>query len=177
MKYPKFYLLILTFLIAYLFLKSDYLLFCQGFILKLGLFGAFLAGIFYTYGFSSAFATVILILIGKENHFVLTGLIAGLGSVCGDLFIFGVIKNSFKDEIKKIGNEKIFKKLNHKMPRRVRKILLPILGAIFISSPLPDEIGVSILAINKTNTKFFSIFSYILNTFGIFIILLIGRVV
>jgi hypothetical protein len=177
MKYPKFTLLFLTFLIAYLLLKSDYLLAWQRGFLSLGLLGAFLAGVFYAYGFSSAFATIMLILISRENSLILTGLIAGLGALCGDLFIFGLIKKTFQDEVKKIGREKFVQKINNYLPQVIKKTLLPIAGAIFISSPLPDEIGVSLMAINKTNTKSFFFLSYSLNTVGIFVILLIGRAV
>ena len=56
------------------------------------------------------------------------------------------------------------------------KILIPITACIAIASPLPDEIGVVLFASYKdVTTKTFSIFSYVLNTIGIFVILILGR--
>jgi hypothetical protein len=56
-----------------------------------------------------------------------------------------------------------------------RKYLIPIVAGFIIASPLPDEIGISMLAISKSvSTKKFAVISYLLNTGGIIAILLIG---
>jgi uncharacterized membrane protein YdjX (TVP38/TMEM64 family) len=106
----------------------------------------------------------------------MAGLIAGLGALVGDLVIFKFIKHSFADEIEKFSKEKSFKYLKKKIPGKLKKYLIVVLGGFIIASPLPDEIGVSLLAATSSiSTRTFSIISYMMNTAGILIILLIGN--
>jgi len=50
---------------------------------------------------------------------------------------------------------------------RARKIMLPALAAAVIASPLPDEIGISLLASQKMESKKFLPISFTLNFLGI----------
>lgn len=177
-KYPKFLLLILTFIAAYIiFSKRDFLLVSE--ILSVsGYFGTFLTGILFAYGFTAAPATAILLILAKEQNILLAGFIAGFGALTGDLLIFKFIRYSFADEIRKLSKEKMFKDINNKIPQTLKKYLILILAGFIISSPLPDEIGVSLLAAStKISAKIFSLISYSLNTLGIFIILIIGSLI
>ncbi|MDO8658949.1 MAG: hypothetical protein Q7K55_09495, partial [Candidatus Levybacteria bacterium] len=54
---------------------------------------------------------------------------------------------------------------------------LPVIGAIIIASPLPDEIGVSLISISKMKTYRFLLLSFILNSIGIFSIVSISSVI
>lgn len=175
-KYPKFLLLFITFLIAYLlFYERNYKSF-HDFIVSLGYFGTFLTGALFAYGFTAAPATAILLILAKEQNILLAGLIAGFGALVSDLIIFNFIRYSFADEIKRLSREKPVLYINHKTPNIFKKYLLPVVAGFIIASPLPDEIGVSLLAVSKNiSMKIFSAISYMLNTVGIFIILLIGR--
>lgn len=174
-KYPKFLLLIFTFVIAYLmFTGQDFLPFHNS-LFNLGYFGTFLAGVLFTYGFTAVPATVILLILAGEQNILFAGFIAGFGALIGDLIIFKFIRYSFADEIEKISQEKIINHINNKLPSLFKKYFVPILAGFIIAFPLPDEIGVSLLATSQSiSTKFFSILSFSLNTAGIFIILIIG---
>ena len=178
LKYPKFLLLLLTFIVAYfIFHGRNFVPFHEA-LLSLGYFGTFLAGIFFDYGFTAAPATAILLILGKEQNIFLAALIAGAGALIGDLCIFKFIRYSFDDEIKKLSKEKVFNHMSKKIPKTLKKYIILVLAGFIISSPLPDEIGVSLLAVSTTiSTKVFSIISFILNATGIFIILLIGRLI
>ena len=177
-KYPKFLLLLLTFLIAYiLFYGRTYRPF-NDFIISIGYFGTFLAGISFAYGFTAAPATAILLILAKEQNIFLAGFIGGLGALVGDLIIFNFIRHSFADEIKRLSKEKIVLYINHKTPSLFKIYLIPVLAGFIIASPLPDEIGVSLLAASRTiSIKIFSVISYMLNTAGIFVILYIGNII
>ena len=175
-KYPKFFLLFLTFILAYFIFKERNFSLFHGGLLSLGYFGTFLVGIFFTYGFTAAPATAILFILAKEQNIIVAGFIAGLGALLGDLIIFKFIRHSFSDEIKKLSKEESISYLNNKIPKGFKKYLLVVLAGFIIASPLPDEIGVSLLAASSTiSTKLFSIVSYLMNTAGIFLILLIGN--
>ena len=113
-----------------------------------------------------------------ENPTVVFGLIGGLGALVGDLFIFNFLRHSFADEISKFRKEKIVLYINRKVPNLFKKYLVPVFAGFIIASPLPDEIGVALLAASRTiSTKIFSLLSYALNTAGIFVILVIGNMI
>lgn len=102
-------------------------------------------------------------------------MIGGLGALLGDLFIFNFIRHSFNDEVKKLYREKLIIYASHKTPGFLKRYLLPVAAGFIIASPLPDEIGVTMLAALKSiSVKVFSVISYVLNTAGIFAILAIG---
>ena len=177
-KYPKLLFLIFTFVIAYLMFTGRNFLPFHNFLLSFGYFGTFLVGIFFTSGFTAAPATAILLILAGEQNILLAGFIAGFGALVGDLIIFKFIRYSFSDEIKKLSKETAINRFNNQIPNLFKKYFVPIIAGFIIASPLPDEIGVSLLVVSQSiSTKFFSILSYILNTAGIFIILLIGSAI
>ena len=177
-RYPKLLLLLLTFGIAYiLFYGKTYQPFHES-IISLGYVGSFLAGALFAYGFTAAPATAIFLILAKEQNILLAGFIGGFGALAGDLIIFNFIRSSFTDEIKKLEYEKVIRGINDHMPSALKKYFVPVFAGFIIASPLPDEIGVSLLAASNTlSTKVFSVISYILNTAGIFVILGIGNLI
>ena len=176
-KYKKLLLLLLTFAVAYLIFSEGRSLFIQQLLLQAGYLGTIIAGALYVYGFTAAPATAILLILAKQQNILLAGLAAGFGALIGDLLIFQFIRHSFSGEIKELQEEPIFKKIKTRIPPIARKYLAPVLGGIIIASPLPDEIGISLLATSTISTKKFAIMSYILNTAGIFTILLVGTII
>ena len=174
-KYPKFILLILTFILAYvLFAGRD----LEGFrqvISGLGYFSTYLAGIFFAYGFTAAPATAVLLILSKDQNIFIAGFTAGLGALTADLIIFKLIRHSFMDEIKKLSLEEWFIFIKDKIHPTVKKYFLPILAGFMIASPLPDEIGVALIASTQISNRLFYFLSYTLNTAGIFVVLLIGK--
>ena len=174
-KYPKFLLLFITFLIAYLLFSGRTDTKFHVFIVSLGYFGTFLVGMLFSYGFTAAPATAILLVLGKEQNIIAAGLIAGLGALLADWAIFKLIRHSFKDEIEKLSNERTIRIMHEHIPSFAKKYLLPVFAGFIIASPLPDEIGVTLLAIHRQiSAGAFSLISYTLNTAGIFVILKIG---
>ena len=179
-KYPKFALLILTFILAYILFQGRNFQMFDGFLLSLGYFGTFISGILFVYGFTAAPATAVLLILAKQQNILLAGLIAGFGALIGDLIIFSFIRHSFNDEIKKLSKEKIIIYVKNKIYKYkiIKKYFLPVIACFIIASPLPDEIGVSLFAMSSSfSTKIFSVMSYTLNTAGIFIILFIGKAI
>jgi len=177
-KYPKFLLLFITFLVAYLlFYGKDYGPF-RDFIASLGYSGTFVAGMLFTYGFTAAPATAIFLILAQHQNIYIASLIGGLGALIGDLFIFSFIRRSFIDEIRRLSKERIVKYFNGRLPGLFKKYLLPLVAGFIIASPLPDEIGVAMLASSGLiSTKVFSVISYLLNTVGIFALLYLGKII
>lgn len=178
LNYPKFTLLVLTFVLAYIIIKERNFLPFYNFIISLRYFGSFIAGIMLAYGFTAAPAAAVLVVISKSQNIFLSGIIAGFGALIGDLIIFKVIKNSFNDEIKKLSDKKMIRRINKLTSKSIKKYFLMFLAGFIIATPLPDEIGVSILAsATKISIKIFSLISYILNTLGIFFLLYLGKII
>ncbi len=137
-----------------------------------GYLGAFIAGIFFVSTFTVATSALVLLTLAEFLSPIEIALIAGFGAVVGDLLIFHLIKDSLFDEVKfiynKIDQKKYFRKLFYS---KYFNWMLPIIGAIIIASPLPDEIGVSLMGLSKISTLKFIFISYILNSIGLFLII------
>ena len=136
---------------------------------------AFLAGIFFISIFTVAPAVVILIKLMQANSLVAISFFAALGAVVGDLVIFRFIKNNLTDDLIKFFKvrRKKWWQVFFQLHRFKFKWLLPVLGAIVIASPFPDEIGLAMMGFSKIKTSHFIILSFILNFIGILIIGLI----
>lgn len=177
-KYPKFLLLLLIYIITIAFFYMKKALLFHSFLLSSGYVGIFLGGIFYAYGFTAAPATAVLLVLAKQQNYILAGIVGGIGALLSDTVIFLFIRRSFIDEVEKFKKEKIIILIGviiTKIFNSFSKYFLLIIACLFIASPLPTEIGVILMAsIKSVSLKKFLLIAYLLHTFGIFIILLIG---
>ena len=127
-----------------------------------GYMGAFIAGILFVSTFTVATGIVILLVLAEKLSPIEIGLIAGLGAVIGDLTIFRFIKDGLIEEInpvyRRLGGDHITKILQ----TQYFSWTLPVIGAIIIASPFPDEIGVSLMGIAKMKTYQFVALSFFL---------------
>ena len=175
-RYPKLLFLSMTFALAYALLSGAHFAALRGFLGSLGLVGAFFAGVMYVYGFTAAYGTAIFLILAKGNDLVMTGLVAGAGALLGDILIFKFLRRSFSDELLLLSKEKFFAEIGKKLPLGTKKFFLPAIGGLIIASPLPDELGILLLAASPVvSTKNFAAISYILKTAGILFILFVGK--
>jgi len=144
----------------------------------LGYLGAFLAGVLFVSTFTVATGAVILLVLAERLSPIEIGIIAGLGAVTGDFVIFRFIKDNLAQELEEIynhidGNHHFHRLLHSKY----FSWSLPVIGAIIIATPLPDEIGVSLMGISKMKTYQFLLISFILNAIGIFLVVTASAVI
>lgn len=171
-------MLILSFLIAYILFADRSYVPLHDTLVFLGYFGTFLTGFLYAYAFTAAPAAAILLILAKEQNLLFAGFIAGVGALLSDLVIFHFIRHGFSDEVQKLSDEKIVQYARRKLPDSIQKYLLAFLAGFLIASPLPTEIGVTLMAsIKSISTRKFSIIAYSLHTSAIFLILLIGSII
>ncbi|MEK7579025.1 MAG: hypothetical protein AAB460_00625 [Patescibacteria group bacterium] len=135
--------------------------------------GSFLAGIFFTSGFTIAPASVALLEIAKTTPPLLVALWGAIGATVGDLIIFFFIRDAFVDDL--VGAFKtshtvagILSHLHFALLRWV----LPIIGAIIIASPLPDELGLACLGVSKIRIRYLIPLAFVFNFIGIIVITL-----
>jgi len=142
---------------------------------KFGYFGSFISGIFFVSTFTVAPASLLLFRFAQEYNPLLIALTAGLGAVIGDYIIFRFLKDSVFAEIKPI-----FMKLGGSSFSRLISTpyfawFAPVVGALIIASPFPDEIGVGLMGISKLKNWQFLTISFLLNSLGILLIITIAK--
>ncbi|MDO8626600.1 MAG: hypothetical protein Q7K39_04095 [Candidatus Magasanikbacteria bacterium] len=176
-------LVLISILVAILFVKTPILLSVLSQTTEYyHALGSFIAGIFFTSIFTTAPATVALAEIAHANSLWLTALFGALGALLGDLFIFKFVRDNvtrdFEFIFNEIKKERRWLKIHHRWKElHAFKWVIPLIGALCIASPLPDEIGISILALSKMKTSTIGILTFILNFLGILLIGWIGKMV
>lgn len=181
-KYPKIALLLIMAFLAYGMFQDAGV---QSYFHKLGDLGylsAFVGGMLFAFGFGAPFGVAILATIANDVNVFLAAVIGGFGALLSDYIIFRFIRVTFADEIQRFRNSKAFNLFNGMLMRRVPpKVSFYItvgIGGLVIASPLPDELGVAILAgITTVRERTFAVISFALNTLGILGVLGIGLAV
>lgn len=176
-RYPKISLLIIAIILSYIIFSNEKV---SAFVSSLGdlsYLGVFAAGMLFTLGFTSPFSAGFFIVLNPPNIW-LAGVIGGFGALLTDLLIFRFIRFSFMDEFVRLEKTRLFKKtinlIDGKISKKIKTYLLYTIAGIFIASPLPDEAGIMMLAgLTKIKQNIFAIVSFLLNTIGITILLLI----
>lgn len=177
-KYTNIVLLLLGLALAIILLSAELF---QSFVLKMGGFGylgAFFAGIFFVSTFTVVPAAITLFLLGESLNPYLLAVIAGSGAVIGDFLIFRFIKDELYREVALLASEVIRKGYFRRIVRlKTFSKLLPVVGAIIIASPLPDELGIALMGLTKIKTQKLILITFVLNTLGILVIVEIGSLV
>ncbi|MCK5059614.1 MAG: hypothetical protein KAR00_00490 [Candidatus Pacebacteria bacterium] len=132
--------------------------------------GSFIAGIFFTSFFTVAPAAIALGEIAQSGSLLFTAFWGGLGAVVGDMLIFLFVRDRLARDISLLIARFKYKKWFSLFQWKPLKFLAPIAGAIIIASPLPDEIGLTLMGISKTRTITVIPLSFTLNFIGILII-------
>jgi len=175
-KYPKLLFLLLSILAAYFFFQTNFVKEFMGVFKGEGYILIFIAGFLFTYGFTAPFAVGFFISLAPQVNIFLAAPLAGIGAAFADYFIFRFIRFYFIDEFKELKLSFMFRNVSrlfdHHFGNRVKKYFLWVVAGLLIASPLPDEIGVSLLSgLTNINQKIFFVISFCLNTFGILFIL------
>ncbi|OGE84837.1 MAG: hypothetical protein A3J48_03430 [Candidatus Doudnabacteria bacterium RIFCSPHIGHO2_02_FULL_46_11] len=174
-QYKNTAFLIASLLVFFYFADSDFVQNTISRIGEMGYLGAFLAGMFFVSTFTVAPASVLLFFFAKTLPPIYVAVLAGAGAVIGDYIIFKFLKDKVFEEI-----TPIFLRLggNH-ISRTLRTPyfawFLPVLGAIIVASPIPDEIGIGLMGISKMKNWQFLILSFVLNFIGIFIVITLAQ--
>lgn len=174
-KFKNTALLVLSVCLFVYFLESPLIRKSISLIGDLGYLGALLAGALFVSTFTIAPASVALFYLAERLHPLEVAIIAGLGAMLGDLVIFKFFKDNVFKEI-----SPLFSSFKH---GRVAKLfetpyfawMLPVVGAAIIASPFPDEVGLGMLGLSKIKFWQFLILTFVLNTTGIFLIVLAAQ--
>lgn len=146
-----------------------------------GYLSAFFAGLLFSFGFATPFAIGLFIAIAPDVHPLQAALLGGAGALLSDLLLFSFARLSLKDELHRLSLTHLWQRCIGMLHRdhfhpSVRKAVLVLTAGLIIASPLPDEIGVTMLGgATRMNGRAFGVLSYALNTLGILVILLLAQ--
>jgi hypothetical protein len=136
---------------------------------------SFVAGIFFTSVFTIAPASVALVHIAEYAPLNWIAFWGALGAVCGDLILFFFIRDRFVDDVKKAIKPSTLRYLARSFHFGFLKWLSPLIGALIIASPLPDEFGITLLGISRIKLSFLIPISLAMNMLGIYLLILFGH--
>ena len=138
--------------------------------------GSFIAGIFFTSVFTTAPAIVALGEIAHANSIISTALLGSMGALAGDLIIYKFVKDRLSEHLMElIKHQGGGKRLRVLLKLKYFRWLTFLVGGLIIASPLPDELGISLLGFSKMRMRFFVALSVVFNFIGILLIGLVAK--
>lgn len=176
-KYKNTILLVLS-LVA-LFLLADTTI-AHSFITHIGSYGylgAAITGIFFVSTFTVVPASVVLFHLAQEFNPLMIALYAGAGAVIGDLIIFRFLKDGVFEELRPLISRFNGSYIAALFRTPYFAWVVPVIGAIIIASPFPDEVGIGMMGLSRIQWWQFAILAFILNTIGIFLIVTLAATV
>ena len=138
---------------------------------------AFVAGIFFTSVFTLAPASVALSHISMHAPSYIVVLWGSLGAVFGDLLLFYFIRDRFADDLMDSFGSTFIRHILSSFHVGFFKWISPALGAVIIASPLPDEVGITLMGFARASALALVPVSFIGNILGIYIIVWFGTLI
>ncbi len=135
---------------------------------------SFLAGVFFTSVFTIAPAAIAFVDITGASMLTIS-FWGALGALCGDLIIFYFIRDRFADNLIASMKPSVIKNIMNSFHLGFMKWLSPIVGALIIASPLPDELGLTLLGLSKTKISILIPISFTMNFLGIIALLFFAK--
>lgn len=178
--YPKLLLFLCSCMLAYALGHAGMFKWIEVHLNSGGYLTAFLAGLLFSFGFTTPFAIGLFITLAPDVHPVQAAILGGAGALLSDLLLFSFARLSLKDELHRLSLTRMWHCLIGMLHRErfhpaLRKTALVLTAGLIIASPLPDEIGVTMLGgATRMNGRAFGVLSYALNTLGILTILLLA---
>lgn len=165
-KHKNLIFFLLGLAVAYLLSQNQWF---HDFFVGLGNYGylsAILAGTLFVSTFTIAIGALILVTLAKTLSPIELILFAGIGAVLGDLVIFQFVKDEVAKEIAPIYDQITGNHLKKLFHTKYFGWTLPVIGAFIIISPLPDELGISLMGVSQMKTFKFLLISLASHTVG-----------
>lgn len=163
-------IIILSIIVAILFVRTGLIDEFLSYTHDYYLLGAFVAGLFFTSAFTTAPAIAVLATLGTTYPILQIALVGALGSVIGDFLIFNFVKGHVSNDLAYFMSHAKSKRLRHIFKYRFVRWSLALLGALIIASPLPDELGLTLMGLSDISSVRFAFISYFFNALGILMI-------
>ena len=152
----------------------------QDFLYEIGFsepIGAFFAGMLFVSSFTFVIGTFFIVALADGMPIWQLVLIAGAGSSFVDIVLFHLVRHTVFEEVKPLMRKWRRRHFMRILHSRYVSWTIPVLGALVIILPLPDELGVSMMGISSLDTRRFAILSFVLNCVGVFIVAITSRAI
>lgn len=176
-KYPYLTSVLISILIAIILSQNQTF---KDWLLHLGsleYIGALFAGILFVSSFTVAISTVVIGIMAQNINPMVLGLIGGVGAVMGDYLVFKLVRSHLQEELAMLFGKQETSHIKALLHSKYIAWTLPIIGVFIIASPLPDELGVSLLGLSKMSEAKFILISYVSNSLGILMIASVAKVI
>lgn len=94
------------------------------------------------------------------------------GAVIGDLLLFLLVRDVISDDIMALLRGSWIRRLKALFKSPFLAWVVPVAGALAIASPLPDEVGIALLGLSKSDVRFLVPISFAMNFLGIYLLCL-----
>lgn len=131
---------------------------------------AFAAGFFFTSLLTITPAGVAFAEMAQVTPILPLAAWGAAGAVVGDLVLFLFVRDAVSDDVARLLRGPLLSKAKVLFRTPFLSWAVPIMGALVIASPLPDEVGLAMLGLSKTDLRFLIPVSYAMNFLGIFLI-------
>ena len=173
--FHDFLMIFLGIIFAIFFVKTGLLDFIINSVKDYYIIASFIAGIFFTSVFTIAPSSVALVHIAEYSPLHGVVVWGALGAVFGDLILFYFIRDRFADDIIRTFKPATIKHVLHSLHFGFLRWLSPVIGALIIASPLPDEFGITLLGMSKIKTSLLIPISFAMNMLGIYLLIVFGN--
>lgn len=137
---------------------------------------SFVVGIFFTSAFTLAPAAIFLAELSQTISPWAVALFGALGAMCGDLILFLFIRDRLAGDIKALFPKSVVRHFLNSFHLGFWKWLAPLLGALIIASPLPDEFGISLLGLSRVRITVLLPIAFVMNFLGILLVAAVAHV-
>jgi len=138
---------------------------------KFGYLGAVFSGFLFTSTFTVATGGLLLANFAKVLDPFWLILCSVSGALIGDMLIFLFVKDKVSEDITPVYEHFLaknhLKKLIH---TKYFSWTLPVVGALIIASPFPDELGISLMGLSAMSLQKFLLVSFFSHSFGMFLL-------
>lgn len=171
------FIVIGSILIAVLIVRTNIVHEISGALQGWGALASFIGGLFFTTVFTTAPSIAILGELAQEYSLATVVFFGGLGAMCGDYILFRFMRDRVSEDLKYLFQHPKKGRKSALFRTKLPRFLWPLLGALIIASPLPDELGIAMIGLSRMTDKTFLPISFVMNCLGILLIGLAARAV
>jgi len=168
-------IIILSIILALYLVKSELIIKFVVLLENLEWLGIILAGALFTSIFTVAPSIALISVLANTTSPIILAVLGGIGAALGDYIIFSFIKNRVSEDIDYLLSFQKGNRLTLFFKTKLFIFFTPLIGALIIASPLPDELGVAMLGLSKMKDRIFLLISFIANGAGIFLIAWVAK--
>ena len=127
-----------------------------------------IAGIFFTSIITIAPASVMLAELAPHGSIIGIALCGALGAMVGDILILSFLKDHVVQDVRHYISFPRKERFKRMMKHRFTRVVLALLGAIVIASPLPDELGLAMMGLSRMSMVALAPIAFVMNFIGVY---------